>query len=85
MTTKRLQVLLDEDELATIQQVARTHRTTTAEWVRQTLRAAIEVETRPTSAVKLVALHRAMQHSLPTGDIDQLLAEIERGRGMRSG
>ena len=77
--TKRLQVLLDEDELRTIQRLAGDRHTTTAEWVRQALRAAVEVETRPGSAVKLAALRRATSYAFPTGDIEQLLDETERG------
>jgi hypothetical protein len=77
--TKRLQVLLDDDELATIQRLAKSRRTTTAEWVRGALRAAVEVETRPGSAVKLAALRRAAMHAYPVGDIEQLLEETERG------
>ena len=77
--TKRLQVLLDDDELAAIQQAARTRRTTTAEWVRHALRAAMEVETRPSSPLKLAALRRATTYEFPTGDIEQLLDETERG------
>ena len=79
--TKRLQVLLDDDELATIQRVAKSRHTTTAEWVRGALRAAVEVQTRPGSAVKLAALRRAATHEYATGDIEQLLEETERGRG----
>jgi hypothetical protein len=77
--TKRLQVLLDEDELATIQRLARAQHTTTAAWVRGALRVAVEIETRPASAVKLAALRRGALHAFPTGDIDQLIAETERG------
>jgi predicted transcriptional regulator len=77
--TKRLQVLLDDEELLTIQQLAKARHTTTAEWVRGALRVAVEVETRPASAVKLAALRRAAVHAFPTADIDQLLAETERG------
>ena len=36
--TKRLQVLLDEEELTEIQDVARGQRLTVAEWVRQSMR-----------------------------------------------
>jgi hypothetical protein len=77
--TKRLQVLLDDDELATIQRLAKVRRTTTAEWVRGALRAAVEVETRPAAAVKLAALRRAAAHSYPIADIEVLLEETERG------
>ena len=38
--TKRLQVLMDDDELRSIQRLARMERVTTAEWVRQRLREA---------------------------------------------
>ena len=38
--SSRLQVVLDKVELREIQEVARRHRMTTAEWVRQALRAA---------------------------------------------
>jgi len=29
---------------------------------------------------KLEAIRRAMEHSFPTGDIEDMLAEIDRGR-----
>ena len=38
--SKRLQVLLDEQEFDDIQDIARRNRMTVAEWVRQALRAA---------------------------------------------
>jgi hypothetical protein len=77
--TKRLQVLFDEDELGEIQQLARRQRMTVAEWVRQKLRAARVAESVADPARKLEAVRAAAAHSFPTGDIDQLLAEIEHG------
>lgn len=77
--TKRLQVLLDDDELRRIQGLAREQHLTTADWVRHHLRAAVEVETRPDSALKLATIRRASMHAFPTGDIDQLLAETQQG------
>jgi hypothetical protein len=77
--TKRLQVLLDDDELRAIQRLAKTRHMSTAEWVRGALRAGVEVETGPGQAVKLAALRRAAMHAFPTGDIDRLIAETERG------
>ena len=77
--TKRLQVLLDDDELLTIQQLAKARHMSTAEWVRGALRVGVEVETGPGQAVKLAALRRAAMHAFPTGDIDQLIAETEQG------
>jgi len=79
--TKRLQVLLDDDELRDIQRMAKRDRLTTAEWVRQRLREARDRHARPDVARKLAAIHRAYQHQppAPAPDIDQMLEEIERG------
>lgn len=79
--TKRLQVLLDDDELRQIQRIAKRERLTTAEWVRQRLREARERSARPDVARKLAAIHRAVQYepAAPAPDIDQMLEEIEAG------
>lgn len=77
--TKRLQVLLEDAELRGIQRVARGKGLTTAAWVRQVLRIASESERRADPRRKLEAVRRATRHALPVADIDQLLAEIERG------
>lgn len=77
--TKRLQVLLDDDELLDIQQSARRNRMTTAEWVRQRLREARKGEDGGDPGPKLEAIRRAFEHSFPTADIEQMNAEIERG------
>ena len=76
---KRLQVLVDDDELLEIQQSARRERVTTAEWVRQRLREARERQARPDIAAKLAAIQIAYRQQGPTGDIEQILSEIERG------
>jgi hypothetical protein len=75
--TKRLQVLMDDDELRTIQRLARKERITTAEWVRRRLREGSA--STPDTAAKLAAIHAAYRHSAPAPDIDQMLDEIERG------
>ncbi len=77
--SKRLQVLLDEDELREIQRIARARRMTVAEWVRQALRFAGESEPVREAAKKLEVVRAAARHSFPTGDIEQMLSEIERG------
>lgn len=76
---KRLQVILDEEELREIQSIARRHCVTVAEWVRQTLRAARRKEPRSDSRQKLDCLRTASRHAFPTADIDQMLREIESG------
>ncbi len=77
--TKRLQVLLDEEEYREIQVVARGQRMTVAEWVRQALRKAREGEASAIDA-KLRAIGEAYRHSFPTADIEDMLGEIEAGR-----
>jgi hypothetical protein len=77
--TKRLQVLLDDAELRTIQRIARREKLTTAEWVRRRLREGAESRGRPDTATKLAAIHAAYRHRAPAPDIDQMLDEIERG------
>jgi len=77
--TKRLQVLVDDSELREIQRAARRHRQSVAEWVRGALRTVRLAEAGRPTADKLQALHRATAHSFPTGSIDEMLADIERG------
>jgi hypothetical protein len=77
--SQRLQVLLDPVELQEIRAIAKRRHMTVAEWVRQTLRAARRDEARPAAQTKLEAVQRALTHGFPTGDIDQMNAEIEQG------
>jgi hypothetical protein len=78
--TKRLQVLLDEAELRTIQRLARRDKVTTAEWVRRRLREGA-ASSRGDTASKLAAVHAAYRQTsgIPEPDIDQMLEEIEQG------
>jgi hypothetical protein len=77
--SKRLQVLLEESELAEIRKLARRQRLTTAAWVRQALRAARRAEPGGDAKRKLAVVRAAVGHAFPTADIDQMLNEIERG------
>lgn len=77
--SKRLQVLLDEMEFRELRQLARRHRVTVAEWVRQALRAARRQQPERDAGRKLAAVRAAAGHALPTADIDQMLREIEAG------
>ena len=78
--TKRLQVLFDDDELADIQRLAKRERKTTATWVREQLRAArASAASYPDAEPKLRAIREATTYAYPSGDIDELLADIERG------
>lgn len=77
--SKRLQVLFDEDEFAQLRSIADRHGLTVSDWVRQVIRAAGRREAAGDPARKLAAVRAAMQHSFPTGDIEQMLDETERG------
>jgi hypothetical protein len=77
--SKRLQVLLDEQELQDVREAARRQGVPVSEWVRRALRDAQRREPRGDIDRKLRALDKAMQYEFPAPDIDQMLAEIEQG------
>ena len=75
----RLQVVIDDEELDEIRRVARQHGLTVSEWVRQTLRQARRATSGGSVERKLAAIRAAARHEFPTGDIDEVLDEIEQG------
>ena len=79
--SKRLQVLLSDDEMSDIQILASREHLTVGEWVRRTLREASKQKSVRDAATKLAAIRRAVEDSpgVPEVDIDQMLREIERG------
>ncbi len=79
--TKRLQVLLADDELEEVRRIARRQRQSVAEWVRAALRRAVEADAGHSAEDKLRALHASVAHEFPTGAIDQMLDETRRGYG----
>ena len=74
-----MQVLVEESEYARLQQAAQRRGMSLAEWVRDALRSACRREPEAGSEKKLGAIRNAARHNYPTGSIDQMLAEIERG------
>ena len=77
----RLQVVMSETELAAVRAAAREKGQTVSEWVRETLRDARSRVAGGDAERKLAAIRAADRHGYPTADIDQMLAEIERGYG----
>lgn len=75
----RLQVVLDEVELEEIRHVAAQHGTTVSEWVREALRQARREQSTGDVELRLAAVRLAAQHTFPTADIEEMLAETERG------
>lgn len=77
--SKRLQVLLAEDELNRFRRMARNKGVTLAAWVRQALRQAEREEPIGDAERKLAAIRAAARHAFPAPDVDQMNAEIARG------
>jgi len=77
--SKRLQVLLPDAEMAEIQRMARREQLTVGEWARRALRQARSERSPGDPKAKLKVLREAVKHSFPTADVEQMLAEIERG------
>ena len=77
--SKRLQVILDDGDMRAIRAIAKRPRMSVAEWVRQVLRSARREEPTSDPRRKIDGLHSAVRHTFPSGDIQQMLAEIERG------
>ena len=77
--SKKLQVVLENDEFEEIREIARANRQTMSEWVRQTLRAARSGKPAGDAESKIRALRRAARYNFPTADPEQMIAEIERG------
>jgi hypothetical protein len=76
---KRLQVILADPAYREIQRAARARQMSLAEWVRQALEHARRREPSGTVSKKLEAIQAAAEHDYPTGDIENMLAEIEAG------
>ncbi len=71
----RLQVLIPEALERRIRKAAQRRRQSTGAWVRDALERALDDHRTADPLDRLSAL------GAPTGDIDQMLAEIEAGRG----
>jgi hypothetical protein len=68
-----------DEEMKEIRRIARRRRMTVAEWVRGALRAAKAEEPAADPLRKLQVLRASVEHSFPTADIEEMLAQIERG------
>lgn len=77
--SKRLQVVLADEEWQELADAARARGMSLSAWVRQTLREARRRQAGGDIGAKLDAVRAATRHAFPTGDIDELLADIGRG------
>ena len=71
--------MLSDSEMDEIRQTAGGQEMTVGEWVRQALRAARREQPSVEASRKLQAVREAVKHSFPTGDIEEMIADIERG------
>jgi len=77
--SKRLQVLLPDDEMAEIQRLAREERIAVGDWVRRILREARMRKPATDAETKLVAVRKAAEFAVPTGDMEGMLRDIDQG------
>lgn len=77
--SKRLQVLMSDEEMEYIQLLANREKLPVGEWVRRTLREARTAKPMIDPKSKLQAIRSAAEYSFPTADIDQILSEIAQG------
>jgi hypothetical protein len=77
--SKRLQVVFEDAEYRELQKLARKRGMTVSDWVRRALELARQREPVREPGRKIMAVREAARHAYPTGDIEQMLGEIERG------
>ena len=82
--SRTIQIPFDETELSEIREMAERKHLTITEWIRAAVRSVCPYKPRAAQR-KLEAVTSASRHSFPTADIDQMLAEIEQGYGIRAG
>lgn len=77
--SKRLQVLLEPSEYKAFQHISRGLGLSLGEWVRVSLRKSSQEFSPKGVDRKLTAIREASRFSFPSGEMDQMNAEIERG------
>ena len=79
--SKRLQVILQDPDYREIQRAARARHLSIAQWVREALELARRRQPVNEAGKKLDVIRAAARFNFPTGDIADMLAEIETGYG----
>jgi hypothetical protein len=80
MSSHRLQVLIPPEMDAQIDKAAQRTRMSKGEWVRQAIQASLRPSIAGKSASREDPVARLAKLRAPTGDMEDVLAEIERGR-----
>ncbi len=73
---------MPDDEYRAVVRTARRRGRPVAEIVRESLRRTLAEQDRPDPARRIAAVLRFARFEGPTGSIDELLSEIERGRAL---
>lgn len=81
--SKRLQILVSEEEAEQFRRSAAREHTSLSQWARRAMHDLRAREAGKSPEQKLRAVTRALECAHPTGDMEQLLAEIEAGRDLR--
>lgn len=80
--SKRLQVIVDEGSYERYRRRAEKEDLSLSEWVRRALEDEMEREPGIDPESRLEALDRALECEHPSGDIDEMLDEVEQGRDL---
>ena len=73
--SNRLQIMVPEELDRRVRKAAQRNRLSTSAWVRRTIEQALTDDPAPGDALAALASLQA-----PTGDLEQMLAEIDAGR-----
>ncbi|GAC1524296.1 MAG: antitoxin [Chloroflexota bacterium] len=77
--SKRLQIVVDDDEVRRFERCAKVEGLTLSSWARQALRAAEREVSVGDPDSKLAAIRAAYQYAFPAPDLATMLEEIEHG------
>lgn len=80
--SKRLQILLPDDEYRAVERVARRRGKSVSQLVRDSLRRTSAEEDEMDPEARIAAILRFARFSGPSADIEEILADIERGRAL---
>lgn len=79
--SKRLQIVMPDEEYRAVAKAAKLRKKPIAQLVRESLKKTLAEERERPADERIAAVLRFARFSGPTGGIDEILADIEAGRG----
>ena len=79
--SKLVQVTLSDSEFQEIAKLAQSQNLSVADWMRVVISLSLRRESTIEIGRKLAVIRAAAQYAYPTGDMDCLLSDIEKGYG----